>query len=333
MNFWSNKNVTITGGAGFIGSHLAKDLLNEGASIKIIDNLERGKLYNIQPLLNDLEFIEGDIRDINICYSICDKSDVVFHLASKVGGIGYYLSKPGEVITNNITMDNNMIKAVLDANVEKYFFSSSAHVYPIDLQKSSKSKPIKEEQAYPANPELSYGWSKLLSEKQLEYYYNESVSTKIAIARLVGIYGENQDIDLSTGSVIPVFCRRAIEYPKNKPFIIWGTGQETRSYCFIDDAIYCMKKMVEKLEYTNLVGPLNVGRQVKTSIIDLAKKIISISGKQINLEFDQTKKTLIWGQWCDCSKAIKELDGWQSKIPLEVGLNKVYSEISKRLIK
>jgi len=331
MDFWAKKKVTITGGAGFIGSHLAQNLVDSGSYVKVVDNLERGKIEYIKPFLDDIEFIEGDVRIMNTCYDICDGADIVIHLASKVGGIGYYLQKPGEVITHNMKMDSNMIQAVLKKKVNKFFYASSAHVYPIQLQNRPDSEAIKEDQVLPANPELSYGWAKLLTEKQLEYLSMEEVSTKFAIARFIGIYGENQDIGLETGSVIPVFCRRAVEYPKNKPFIIWGTGKETRSYCFIDDAIDCIKRMVIKLDSDSHVGPLNVGKEERNSIIELAEKIIHISGKGIDIEFDDTKKTLIWGQWGDCLKAKQELDGWHATTPLEIGLERVYKHVKKRI--
>jgi nucleoside-diphosphate-sugar epimerase len=332
MNFWAKKKVTITGGAGFIGSHLAQNLVYEGAYLKIVDNLERGKIEYIRPFLDDIEFIKGDVRILDTCYEICSGADIVIHLASKVGGIGYYLQKPGEVITQNVTMDTNMVKAVLKKKVSKYFYASSAHVYPIQLQQRPNSDAIKEDQVLPANPELSYGWAKLFAEKQLEYLIKErGLSTKFAIARFIGIYGQNQDIGLDTGSVIPVFCRRAVEFPSNKPFIIWGTGKETRSYCFIDDAIDCIKRMIIKLDSESLVGPLNVGKEETNSIIELAEKIIHISGKRINIEFDDSKKTLIWGQWCDCSKARQELDGWHASTPLKIGLKHVYDNVKKRI--
>lgn len=164
MNFWAEKNVTITGGAGFIGSHLSKNLVDAGSYVKVVDNLERGKIEYIQPFLDDIEFIEGDVRNMNTCFNICDGADIVIHLASKVGGIGYYLHEPGTVITQNIKMDGNMIEAVLEKGIGKYFYASSAHVYPSHLQEVSDSEAISEDQILPADPELSYGWAKLIAE-------------------------------------------------------------------------------------------------------------------------------------------------------------------------
>ena len=329
-DYWTDKRVTITGGAGFIGSHLALDLVNRGSIVRIADNLERGRLEYIEHIVNSIEFMEKDLRDSSVCLEVCDGAEVVFHLASKVGGIGYYQDKPAEVILENCRIDANMLTAALEKNVKKYFYASSAHVYPNRLQQEPNARPIREEDAYPASPGLSYGWSKLLAEKQLEYVHQEQADIGIAIARLIGIYGENQDISLETGSVIPVFSRRALEFPKNGPFVIWGTGEETRSFCFIDDAIDCMKRMVEALDTCPFIGPINVGKSERIKIADLASLIIKVSGKHIEPEFDTSKKTVIWGQVCDCSRAEKELNGWRAETSIAQGLLRVYEDVARR---
>ena len=228
-SFWRGKKVLLTGGAGFIGSNLAVRLLNLGSQVRVVDNLERGNLKYLRPIRDDLEFKQLDLTGQEACRLACQEMEIIFHLASKVGGIGYYLQKPGDVILNNVLMDTLMLQAALEVGVERYFYASSAHVYPLELQFSPESPPIKEEQAYPAHPGLSYGWAKLLAEKQIEYHVEEGMPLRAAIIRLIGAFGPNQDLDLETGSAIPVFCRRAVEYPERQPFIIWGSGIETRS--------------------------------------------------------------------------------------------------------
>jgi nucleoside-diphosphate-sugar epimerase len=250
--------------------------------------------------------------------------DVVFHLASKVGGIGYYLSKPSDVLMQAVLMDAFMLEAALARRVGRYLYASSAHIYPIELQQDVKAVYIKENQDVPAHPELSYGWGKLIGEKQIEYAVAQGLPIRAAILRLIGAYGPNQDLDLATGSCIPVFCRRAIEYPK-------GTGRETRSYCYIDDVLDAMLRSVEKLDDQAMVGPLNVGSEDLVSISDLARTIIKISGKRIPIAFDRSHKTVIWGQALDCSRATKELGGWRAKVSMRDGLGKVYDHIEGRL--
>jgi nucleoside-diphosphate-sugar epimerase len=250
-------------------------------------------------------------------------------MASKVGGIGLYTSKPYTVMSENMLMDSNVLKAIIQNNINRYFYASSAHVYPKELQGTPDSPAIVEQQAYPAESELAYGWAKLISEKEIEYARVENPNLRVAIARYIGIYGENQDYNLDTGSCIPVFTNRAINYPEI-PFRIWGTGKETRSYCFIDDAIDCTKLMIEKMEEQEIVGPYNVGKQERISIGDLAKAVVEVSKKDISIEYDLTKDTLIWGQWCDCSKAKEEI-GFEAKTSLQEGLKRVYNDIRGRM--
>ena len=334
MSFWTGKRVLVTGAAGFIGSNLLPRLLERGAKVRAVDNLERGKLEYIRGVLRQVEFRKLDLRERQNCLQACRGMDVVIHLASKVGGIGYYMGKPSDVLMQAVLMDAFMLQGVLAAGVERYFYASSAHIYPIELQQDIRAVFIKEPQAIPAHPELSYGWGKLIGEKQIEYAVAQGLPLKAAVFRLIGAYGPNQDLDLATGSCIPVFCRRAIEYPRGKPFRVLGTGRETRSYCYIDDVLDALLRSVEKLAAKRpLVGPLNVGSEDLVSIADLAKMIIEISGKDIPIVFDRSHKTVIWGQALDCSRAAKELGGWRPKVSLREGLERVYRHVEGRLAK
>ncbi len=185
-------------------------------------------------------------------------------MASKVGGIGLYTSQPHTVMSENMLIDSNVLRAIITQAILKDIFMLVVLMF---IRNSCKVllilQPIREHHAYPADPELSYGWAKLISEKEIEYALMENPDLRVAIARYIGIYGENQDFDLATGSCIPVFTNRAINYP-SVPFRIWGTGRETRSYCFIDDAIECTKLMIEKMEE----------REVKLVPIMLANKSV-----------------------------------------------------------
>ncbi len=331
MSFWKNKKILITGGAGFIGSNLAKDLLDNGAIVSLADNFERGKREYISELLGhkSLRVHKRDLRKIDDCLHITKDVEIVIHLASKVGGIGYYQSYPFQVLADNLAIDANIIKASISNGVSRFLYASSAHVYPLELQLQPDCPLISESQSFPCNPELSYGWAKLIGEKSLSFAVKENPNFRIAIARYVGIYGKNQDFGLDTGSVIPVFAHRALKYP-SIPFSIWGNGEETRSYCFIEDAIDCTKRMIMKMEEQQIVGPLNIGKQELVKIKEIAEHMVEISEKDIKLEFDTSKKTTIWGQLCDCSKAFEVL-GWEAKTSLKEGLKVVFEDVSKRI--
>jgi len=323
------KRVLITGGAGFIGSHLTKRLVKEGYDVTVIDNLERGKSEFLEEVKSDIKLVYYDLTNYNQVAHLFKDKDIVIHLASKVGGIGTYLSKPYEVMTANMKMDSNVLRGIIENKITKYFYASSAHIYPKELQTIADSPMIKESDAYPANPELTYGWAKLIGEKAIESVVVEYDWLNVAIARFIGIYGPNQDFQLETGSVIPVFSHRGVKYPE-VPFRIWGTGTETRSYCFIEDALDCIQKMVDALDEKQLVGPYNVGKGERCTISDIANTVVEISGKDINIEWDTTKNTVIWGQWCDCSLVKEEL-GWEAQTSLRDGLTIVYNNIKNRI--
>lgn len=323
------KKILVTGGAGFIGSHLVKRLVNQGHSVTIIDNLERGKIEFISDIIANIEMVNADLTDYDLCNKYFTGKDIVIHLASKVGGIGTYLSKPYEVMNANIKMDINVLRCVVENKINKYFYASSAHIYPKELQTTTDSPMIKESEAYPANPELSYGWAKLIGEKLIESAILENKWLKASIGRFIGIYGPNQDFNLDTGSVIPVFSHRAIKYPQ-VPFKILGDGKETRSYCYIDDAIDCILKIIEQMDHKNVFGPFNIGKNERNTIEEIAKIIIEISGKDIRIEYEKNKKTLIMGQFCDVSK-IKDEINWEAETSLKDGIKNAYLNISKKI--
>jgi nucleoside-diphosphate-sugar epimerase len=329
--FWRNRRVLVTGGAGFIGSNLVDRLVELEAKVRVVDNLERGKPQNLNGLISNIEFIKADLRSAEVAERACKDMEVVFHLAAKVGGIKYYIDRPGEVLLENVKLDSFMLDAAVESKVQRYFYASSAHVYPQTLQTSPDSPPLREHDAVPACPGLSYGWGKLLGEKQIQYMAAQGINLRAAIVRLVGAYGKNQDLDLESGSAIPVFIRRAIEYPERKPFVIWGNGAETRSYCYIDDVVNGMLLAVEKLSSHKLLGPINLGSEERISIRELGEQIVELSGKKIPIQSDSSRETVIWGQAVDCSKARELLDGWRPRVSLQDGLRRTYQYVEKRL--
>jgi len=329
--FFSSRRVVVTGGAGFIGTHLTHRLLGLGARVRIVANLERGSREAIADIIGRVEFIPADLRDVKACLLAFGECDVVIHLASKVGGIRYYIGKPYEVLEANMLMDSNVLNAVITKKVPHYFYASSAHVYPVELQMSADAADIVESQVLPAHPELSYGWAKLMGEKRIEYAIAEGLPLRAAVARIIGAYGPGQDFDLAKGSAIPVFIRRAIEYPKRAPFVVLGTGKETRSYCYIDDIVEGILRSICKTRDFNLVGPFNLGRNGRNTIREIAETVIAVSGKNISISWDSSVETIIWGQALDCSYATGLLDGWEAKVDLREGLTHCYRDIERRM--
>jgi nucleoside-diphosphate-sugar epimerase len=170
----------------------------------------------------------------------------------------------------------------------------------------------------------------LLAEKLIECTLSDRHPIRAAVPRIVGAYGPHQDVDLATGSAIPVFIRRAVEYPEGKPFVVRGTGRETRSYCYVDDVVEALLLSVEKLTEQTLVGPVNIGSGGLISIAELAETVIRVSGKKIEITYDPSEPTVIWRQAVDCSYA-QRLLGWNARVSLENGLRASFRDIAKRL--
>jgi GDP-D-mannose 3',5'-epimerase len=330
---WQGVPVVITGGAGFIGSNLAREMVHRGARVRVVDNLERGRTAFLSSIWQDVEFIRADLRHPEEAARAVRGADTVFHLAAQVGGIRVYQDRAGTVLNNNLLIDQHVFAAVVAGEVPRFFYASSAHVYPRRLQQFPDSLPLKESDADPADPVLSYGWGKRIGEVSLLSLAAEYPWMKVAIARIMGAYGYNQDFGLATGSVIPVFCHRAIRWPAGAPFRIWGSGRETRSYIFIDDVVEGVVRSVEALTQQPIVGPLNLAADGRVTIHEIAESIVHISGKQIPLEFESTAPTAIWGQAADTSLARSLLDGWHAQTTFNAGLQATYRDVARRLLK
>jgi nucleoside-diphosphate-sugar epimerase len=330
-DYWKNRKVLITGGAGFIGSNLIRRLLAEGAVVRAADNLERGRIEWLKPILDSVDLHRCDLRNPEQVRAAVNGVEVVFHLASKVGGIKVYLDQAGTVLNQNCLMDQNVFSAVVEARTPAVFYASTSHVYPEDMQMSPDAAALRESDAYPPRPGLTYGWGKLLGEITLQALAREHAWLRVSIARIVGAYGPNQDIDLATGSVIPVFCHRAINWPAGAPFRIWGTGLETRSYCYVEDIVEGILRSVVAQQLDKVVGPFNLGAEGRVTIREIAERIVRISGKDIPLSFDPTAKTSIWGQAVDCGLARSLLEGWLPAHDFDHGLRLTYRHIEQRL--
>lgn len=323
--FWKNKKVVITGAAGFIGSNLSNELSNLGAKVIGIDNLERGKKIFLN---KKVKFVKYDLRKKSYKLNkIFKNSFVIFHLASKVGGMNYYLDNQFEVMKDNIAIDNNVLETAATSNVKNYFYASSSHIYPLKLQSTKKVISLKEEYSNDSHPVISYGWSKLIGEKQIGYLNKKFKS--VIIARYVGIFGPNQDANIKNGSLIPVLSHRAIKYP-DLDYKVLSRGDEVRSYCYITDAIECTKLLVEKFSKKNYKeNTFNICSSEYHSVKEISKMIVKISKKKISIKYNKNNKANILTQFCSNQK-IKKAIGWKPKINFFNGLKIVYNDIKKR---
>ncbi|MGC9069379.1 MAG: SDR family NAD(P)-dependent oxidoreductase [Thermoprotei archaeon] len=320
--FWKNKTILVTGGAGFIGSNLVEKLLELGAKVRVADNLSRGTLDNLSKHLTKIDFQKVDLTDPQTCIDVTRNIDYVFHLASSVGGIHYITHEKVENLTPSVTMTLNLLEASIKNKVQRFLFTSSACVYK---GKEGIINVYKEEDAYPAQPNNTYGWAKILGEIACKSYY-EDYGLKCSVVRIFNAYGENENLDPKWSHVIPSLIRKAILYPK-EPFKIFGDGKQVRSFLYVKDCVEGLLLAMEKIENAD---PINLGSEEPITIFELAKKIIKLSGKEINIELDPKGTIGVHGYIADTTKMKKVLD-WKPNTKLDDGLHRTFNWAKNKL--
>jgi GDP-D-mannose 3',5'-epimerase len=317
------ERVLITGGSGFIGSHLARELFLKGYHARIADIEPRS--YVKEKHCN--EQLTLDLRIFENCLTATKNVDVVYNLAANMGGIGFITRVGAEVMRDNILINANMLEASRLNRIGRYLFSSSACVYPTYRQMDTKVVGLKEEHAYPADPDSFYGWEKLCSEKMCEAYHRDH-GMDIRIVRFHNIYGPEGVYDGGREKSPAALCRKVAETVNNGKIVIWGDGKQTRSYCYIDDAVrgtmMLMKSDWEK--------PMNIGSDRLVTIDELADEIIRISGKNLTKEYDSSAAQGVRGRNADIRLAKKVLD-WEPEVTLEDGLARTYKWIEDQVMK
>jgi GDP-D-mannose 3',5'-epimerase len=315
---WQGKKVLVAGGAGMIGSHLVRRLLRLGANVAVVDNLSSGSVKNIQDISGDIMFYVDDLRNKELCRNAVKGKDVVFQLAANMGGIGFITSVHADIIRDNAIINLNMLEAARLNNVNSYFYSSSACVYPEHLQTEAEVIPLKESDAYPAMPDQSYGWEKVFTE-QACLAFKKDYGLNVRVARFHNVYGTAfTAFDKFKAKAPCHLIIKAIRHP-NPPFELWGDGKATRSFLYIDDCVDGVLRLME-IDYSN---PINIGSDRLISVNDLAKIIIGISGKDIVPRYDLSKPQGVRGRNSD-NTLVKKVLGWEPKVSLEDGMERVY---------
>jgi nucleoside-diphosphate-sugar epimerase len=333
------KNILITGGLGMIGSTLIKQLiLNEGYdkhTIVVVDNLWRGSLDNIKGETDSYIDIDTHFynRDLSLPGQLDDiitkhKIDTVIHLADIVAGIGYVVKNEWFVFNKNILINSNTINSIRTCSdtVKAFVNIGTACSFPKGLQ-TSLTSVLNETQLYPADPETSYGWSKLMGIYETELLGKE---TTVQCCNLVfhNVYGAPCDLS-ERSQVIPALIKKAIQYSSETPFVVWGSGNQARAFLHVDDAVNSIILAMRK-GYSH--GVIQIGPGTCTSIKDIAEIIIETSGKSIPIHFDTSKPEGDFGRCADFSKATQLL-GWTPKMDIKTGISTMYKQIEAVLMK
>jgi len=313
--------VLVAGAGGFIGHHLVKFLKKKGYWVRGVD-IKNPEFEEIAA--DDFQLL--DLREFPNCMKACEGIDEVYQLAADMGGIGYITAYHAAILRNNALINLHMLEAARENKVKNYLYTSSACIYPQYLQKDSNVTPLKEEDAYPADAEPGYGWEKLFSELACQYY-TEDYGFKTHCVRFHNIFGPLGTYQGGREKSPAAICRK-ISLAKNKDQIeVWGDGKQTRSYCYIDDCV----EGIYRLMQSNHTKPINLGQDRLITINELVDIVAKVAGKKITKRYNLNAPQGVRGRNSDNTKLSQVLK-WQPQISLEEGLEKTYSWIKSQVV-
>jgi GDP-D-mannose 3', 5'-epimerase len=314
------KRAVVTGAGGFIGHHMVRWLKGEGYFVRGVDIKEP----EYEPTLAD-EFELLDLRGWNECLTATRGGGEIYQLAADMGGIGYISANHADVARNNVLINAHMLEAARHNGASHYFYSSSACIYPMYLQRSPEVTPLREEDAYPADPEEGYGWEKLYAEKMCQYYSQEG-KLRTSIARFHNIYGPLGTYEGGREKAPAALSRKIALAHDGDTIEVWGDGKQTRSFTFVDDCV----EGIFRITHSDHSDPLNLGTDVLVSVDELVDLISGIAEKNIVKKHDVSKPQGVRGRNSDNSK-LREVLGWEPSTSLHDGLTQTYRWIESQL--
>ncbi len=315
--------IIVTGAGGFIGHHLVKRLKAEGHYVIGVDR----KQPEYEATAAD-EFNVVDLRRWHNALSVFQSSgriDKVFHLAADMGGIGFISANRATIARNNLLINLNTIMAAQECRVGKYLYSSSACVYNQDLQRTESIVPLKESDAWPALPEEGYGLEKLVGEKLCEYHREEFGMNTYSV-RFHNVYGPLGTYDGGREKAPAAACRKVAEACDDGVIDIWGDGEQTRTFMYIDDCVEGLIQLIASDHH----DPINLGSDEVVTINQLFNIVSEIAGKKLQYRHDLTKPQGVRGRTSDNSLLARTL-GWEPSVKLVDGLIPTYAWIAHQL--
>ena len=312
--------VVVTGAGGFIGHHLVKALVSEGAWVRGVDI--KSPEYESSPA-HEFEIL--DLRRFDNCLLATRGVDQVYALAANMGGIGFIETNKAVIVRDNSMINMNTLEAARLNNVQRLLYTSSACVYPGYRQRETGIAPLREDEAYPADAEDGYGWEKLYMERTCRHY-REDFGLDTRIVRFHNIFGPLGTYDGGREKSPAAICRK-IALARNEDTIeVWGDGCQTRSYCYIDDCVEGLRRLMA----SNYFDPINLGQDRMISINELVDIIARIAKKKIAKQYDLSRPQGVRGRNSDNTLLRKVLQ-WEPAVSLEDGLARTYAWIATQL--
>jgi GDP-D-mannose 3',5'-epimerase len=315
------KTALVLGGGGFIGSHLVKRLKSEGYWVRVVDL----KYPEFSPSMAD-NFIIGDLRQQSVCDEAFGRNfssfDEVYQLAADMGGAGYIFTgeHDADIMHNSALINLNIVERCVKNKVGKVFYSSSACMYPAYNQEDPENPKCSEDSAYPAAPDSEYGWEKLFSER-LYLAFNRNHGLDVRVARFHNIFGPEGTWRGGKEKAPAAMCRKVGEVQSGNQIEVWGDGEQTRSFLYIDECIEAVCRLME----SDFIGPVNIGSEEMIKINDLAKMVIEISGKSVSIN-NIDGPVGVRGRNSD-NKLFRNTIGWEPSQKLRDGIIKTYAWI------
>jgi GDP-D-mannose 3', 5'-epimerase len=316
----SKQVVVVTGAGGFIGGHLVADLRKRpGLHVRAVDIKPLSAWYQ---RFDDVENLVLDLRLREACARACEGAADVYQLAADMGGMGFIETHKAECMLS-VLINTHMLLAAKEQRVQRYFYSSSACVYNVSLQTSADVAPLREADAYPAEPEDGYGWEKLFSERMCRHF-SEDYGLYTRVARFHNVYGPYGTWDGGREKAPAAMCRKVIEakHSGELDIEIWGTGKQTRSFMYIDDCVLGIHKIMNG----EVTEPINLGSSELVTIDGLVDIVEAIAEVKLARRYDLNAPKGVNGRNSDNTRILERL-GWEPSLSLREGMRRTYAWI------